>query len=55
MQRYKDILSVTDTRIVPEWLTANHDALSGTVLAKPKRDQIDVPVEETFIVELYSK
>ena len=55
MQRYKDILDVTDTRIVPEWLTANHDALSGTVAAKPKRDQIDVPVEETFIVELYSK
>ena len=55
MQRYKEVLSVTDTRIVPEWLTANHDALSGTVVAKPKRDQIDVPVEETFIVELYSK
>ena len=55
MQRYKDVLAVTDTRIVPEWLTANHDALSGTVVAKPKRDQIDVPVEETFIVELYSK
>ena len=55
MHRYKDVLAVTDTRIVPEWLTANHDALSGTVVAKPKRDQIDVPVEETFIVELYSK
>ncbi len=55
MQRYKDVLAVTDTRIVPEWLTANHDALSGTVLSLPKRDQIDVPVEETFIVELYSK
>lgn len=55
MQRYKDILEVTGTRIVPEWLSANHDALSGTILAKPQRAQIDVPVEETFIVELYSK
>ncbi|MBS4959963.1 MAG: 30S ribosomal protein S4 [Clostridiales bacterium] len=55
MQRYKDILDVTASRIVPEWLSANHDALQGTVVAKPQRDQIDVPVEETFIVELYSK
>lgn len=55
MQRYKDVLDVTGSRIVPEWLSANHDALSGTVVSKPKRDQIDIPVEETLIVELYSK
>lgn len=55
LQRYKDILEVTGTRIVPEWLSANHDALSGTVLTKPQRAQNDVPVEETLIVELYSK
>ena len=55
IQRYKDVLAVTDGRLVPEWLSANHDALSGTVLAKPTRTQIDVPVEETLIVELYSK
>jgi small subunit ribosomal protein S4 len=54
-QRYKDILEVTDTRIVPEWLTADHEKLSGTVAAVPTRAMIDVPVEETFIVELYSK
>lgn len=55
IQRYKDVLAVTDGRLVPEWLSANHDALTGTVVAKPTRAQIDVPVEETFIVELYSK
>ena len=55
MQRYKDILDVTDTRIVPEWLSADHENLKGTVVARPQRAQIDVPVEETFIVELYSK
>ena len=48
-------IAVTEGRIVPEWLSANHDALSGTVLAKPTRAQIDIPVEETLIVELYSK
>lgn len=55
MQRYKDVLEVTGTRIVPEWLQADHEALKGTVMSKPQREQIDVPVEETLIVELYSK
>ncbi len=54
-QRYKDVLDVTGSRIVPEWLSANHDALSGTVISRPKREMIDIPVEETLIVELYSK
>jgi small subunit ribosomal protein S4 len=54
-QRYKDILEVTASHIVPAWLSADHDNLSGTVLALPARDQIDVPVEEMQIVELYSK
>ncbi|MCI1931273.1 MAG: 30S ribosomal protein S4 [Clostridia bacterium] len=54
-QRYKDILEVTGSRIVPEWLTADHEKLSGTVVARPTRAQIDVPVEDTLIVELYSK
>lgn len=54
-QRYKDILEVTGARIVPEWLEADQEALSGTVKALPTREQIDVPVNEMLIVELYSK
>lgn len=54
-QRYKDILEVTDGRIVPEWLEADHENLSGKVKEIPTRDQIDVPVNEVLIVELYSK
>jgi len=55
MQRFKDILDVTGTRIVPEWLSAAHDNLRGTVATVPNREQIDIPVHETLIVELYSK
>lgn len=55
MQRYKDILEVTDGRLVPAWLEVNHEALSGVVKELPTRDQIDVPVNEVLIVELYSK
>ena len=54
-QRYKDILEVTGGRTVPAWLEADHDALCGKVVALPSREQIDVPVNEMLIVELYSK
>lgn len=54
-QRYKDILEVTDGRVVPEWLEADHENLSGVVKEVPTREQIDVPVNEVLIVELYSK
>ena len=54
-QRYKDIIENTNGRLIPEWLTADADKLSGKVNAIPRADQIDVPVNETLIVELYSK
>lgn len=54
-QRYKDVLEVTAGRTIPAWLEVNHEALSGTVKEIPSRDQIDVPVNEMLIVELYSK
>lgn len=54
-QRYKDILEVTESRLVPAWLEADHANLSGEVKEMPTRDQIDVPVNEMLIVELYSK
>lgn len=40
---------------VPAWLELNAEELSGKVLALPTRDQIDVPVQEQMIVELYSR
>lgn len=55
LQRYKDILEVTAGRLVPEWLDVDLDALKGTVKILPTREQIDVPVNEMLIVELYSK
>lgn len=43
------------TASVPAWLQADHDNLSATVLKPPERDEIDAPVEEQLIVELYSR
>ena len=55
LERFKQVLEVTSTRIVPEWLSADHDNLKGSVVRLPKREQLDLPVNETLIVELYSK
>ena len=54
-QRFKDIVEVTGSRIVPEWVSSDKEKLSGKINAIPSRDQIDVPVNEVAIVELYSK
>ena len=54
-QRYKDILEVTAGRMVPAWIEADQENLRGTVKELPTRDEIDVPVNEMLIVELYSK
>ncbi|MBR0088010.1 MAG: 30S ribosomal protein S4 [Lachnospiraceae bacterium] len=54
-QRYKDVLEVTGGRMVPGWLSQDQENLSGSVLALPNRSDIDVPVNEMLIVELYSK
>ena len=54
-QRYKDSLEVTAGRMVPAWLESDQENLRGTVKELPTRDEIDVPVNEMLIVELYSK
>ena len=54
-QRYKDILEVTAGSMVPAWLESDQENLRGTVKELPTRDEIDVPVNEMLIVELYSK
>ena len=54
-QRYKDIFEVTEGRTVPSWLETDHENFTGKVVEIPSRDVIDVPVNPTLIVELYSK
>ncbi|MDE6181855.1 MAG: 30S ribosomal protein S4 [Eubacteriales bacterium] len=55
LQRFKDVLEVTGSRVVPAWLSADVENLKGSVTTMPSRDQLDLPVNETLIVELYSK
>ena len=53
--RYKEIIEVAGARAVPAWLDVDQENLKGTVKALPTREEIDVPVDEMLIVELYSK
>ena len=40
---------------VPAWLEANFETYSGRVLSLPKRKDVNLPINEQLIVELYSK
>ena len=54
-QRFKDITEVTNGRMVPAWLEVDEEKPSASVKNLPHREEIDVPVNEMLIVELYSK
>ena len=54
-QRVKDVFEVTDGRLTPNWMEADHEAFKVAVKSLPTREEIDVPVDEMLIVELYSK
>lgn len=51
--KFKEIKEMTIS--VPSWITVGVDKLEGKVVALPKREDIDTPIEEHLIVELYSK
>ena len=42
-------------RGIPEWLSFDASAISGRIVSMPTREQINLPVQEQLIVELYSK
>ena len=44
-----------ESRVIPTWLEKEQDKLSGKVVRLATREDIDLPVEEHLIVELYSK
>ncbi|MCL2488185.1 MAG: 30S ribosomal protein S4 [Oscillospiraceae bacterium] len=51
----KGILDANASRPVPKWLDLDRGAAQAKVLVMPSREDIDLPIEETLIVELYSK
>ena len=53
--KIKAVLETNSSRPIPKWLEINREALEAKVLSTPTREDIDLAVEETLIVELYSK
>ena len=53
--KIKSIIEANGSRIVPKWLELNSEKLEAKKVAMPAREDIDLDVEETLIVELYSK
>ena len=51
----KGVLESTASRPVPQWLDLDRNTMTAKVVAMPNRNDIDLPIEETLIVELYSK
>jgi len=51
------LASVEDVagRGVPQWLNLDRENLTGRLIALPNREEIKIPIEESLIVELYSK
>jgi small subunit ribosomal protein S4 len=48
-------LDFSGGRSVPPWLELNREALRGKVLSLPKREDVNFPIQEQMVVELYSK
>jgi len=55
LERFKDILDVTGGKVVPKWLEVDQENMKGRVISLPEREDIDLPIQEHLIVELYSK
>ena len=55
LDKMKMLIEANGSRPIPKWLELNRDSLEAKVVAMPEREDIDLPIEETLIVELYSK
>ena len=53
--RIKELVEQAARKTPPAWLELETDQFTGKVVALPSRDQIDAPLEEHLIVELYSR
>ena len=55
MQKIKDNIEDNAFRAAPKWIEYDKNNLTAKIVAVPARDDIDMPIEEHLIVELYSK
>ena len=54
-EKIKAIMEQTAGRVVPAWIEFNAEQKKATIVELPKREEVDLTVQEHLIVELYSK
>ena len=54
-EKFKAVMETNSKWLVPKWLSKNAENFNGTVVSLPSREEIDYDVQETLVVELYSK
>ncbi|MDR3310291.1 MAG: 30S ribosomal protein S4 [Oscillospiraceae bacterium] len=55
LDKFKSSIEANSSRKAPEWLSYDANSLSASIVSYPRRTEIDFPVEEQMIIELYSK
>jgi len=55
LEKIKSVIEANASRVPPKWLEYDSNALIAKVSTVPEREDIDIPIEEQLIVELYSK
>lgn len=53
-EKFKE-LAENNQRVAPDWLEADLEKMRARVVGVPKKEHIDIPIEEHLIVELYSR
>lgn len=53
-EKFKD-LAENNQRVAPDWLEVDLENMRAKVVGVPKKEHIDIPIEEHLIVELYSR
>lgn len=53
--KFKDLAEAAASKNPPQWLSVNAEMMEARVISLPAREDIDMPIEEHLIVELYSK
>jgi small subunit ribosomal protein S4 len=54
-EKVKSIVDIAGGKVVPKWLEFDAENLTGKMVSMPAREEIDLPIREHLIVELYSK
>ncbi len=53
--RFQEMAELAETRTTPEWLSMDWNTMRGDIVRFPRRDELDISIQESLIVEMYSR